>query len=119
MKILQRDWPPKSEPKFVAIPITVGDFLCMQCTQCTEFSNLSAGLKLTIGKTNQVQQCIANMEGQRRAAKAAARKAEEDRMAAEFKKKMLIIFLIILVFVVISFIIYMYFGDEEVVASKT
>jgi hypothetical protein len=112
-------WPPKAEPKFVAIPITVGDFLCMQCTQCTEFSNLSAGQKLTIGETNQVQQCIANMQQQRQAdiaaaeaaAKAAALKAEEERLAAERKKKLIITFLLIFVFVVVSFLVYMLVGE--------
>ncbi len=114
-------WPVKAEPKFVAIPITVGDFLCMQCTQCTEFSNLSAGQELSIGNTSQVQQCVANMQAQRRSdIEATARDAEEARLAAEFKKKLLIIFLLIFIFVVVSFLIYMFVGGETVVeTSKT
>jgi hypothetical protein len=113
-------YPPRAAPKFVAIPITAGDFLCMQCVQCTEFSNLSAGQQLSIGDTNQVQQCVANMEGKKQKDDQAAA-AEKARLAAEAEKarleaiadaeyaknmKIAAILVLIFIFAVVIYVLY-------------
>ena len=84
-------WPtiqPLGRPNFVAIPIVAGDFLCSQCTQCVEFSNLTAGQNLTVGDQNQVQNCINQINHtierqEANAAEAAQAQAEQSARSAD------------------------------------
>lgn len=52
-------------------PIVAGDFICTQCTQCQEFTNVTAGGTLSIDPS-QAQQCIGKLQNKLEADKAAA-----------------------------------------------
>jgi hypothetical protein len=51
-------------------PIVAGDFICVQCTQCQEFTNVTAGGNLQMDPS-QAQQCIGKLQNKLDAAKAA------------------------------------------------
>lgn len=54
--------PKPVEPKFVPFPeITAGDFVCTQCSQCQDFSNINAS-NLNIDDADQLMNCIGKME---------------------------------------------------------
>lgn len=79
-----RNNPRPVKPVFDPQPdITAGDFICTQCTQCQDFSNLNAGKSLTISDAQQTQTCIGKIEAAINSQQAAeaARQAEADALA--------------------------------------
>ena len=107
-----------SNPKPVppAVYTRINNFpniLCQACTQCVEFTNLTANT-VTTGSISQAQQCIANMKQALTAEQAAAERAAAERAAAERaaieaaerNRKIMITILIIFIIAVVLFIIY-------------
>lgn len=65
--------------------ITAGDFICTQCTQCQEFSNISAGKSLSINDAQQAMSCIGKIEAAVNSAEAsAAAQLAAQNAAAQF-----------------------------------
>lgn len=78
-----KDNPKPVEPRFDPMPdIVAGDFICQQCTQCQEFSNLS-GKSVTITDPSQAMSCIGKIEAaiNSQTAAEAAEKAAADTAA--------------------------------------
>lgn len=78
-----KDNPKPVEPRFDPMPdIVAGDFICQQCTQCQEFSNLS-GKSVTITDPSQAMSCIGKIEAaiNSQTASEAAEKAAADTAA--------------------------------------
>lgn len=53
-------------------PLNAGDFICVQCTQCQDFSNITAGGKVDITDPSQAMQCIGKIQDKIAADKAAS-----------------------------------------------
>lgn len=54
--------PEPKKPEYAPqVPITVGDFVCTQCVQCQDFSNITAN-ELNVDNTSQIMSCIGKME---------------------------------------------------------
>jgi hypothetical protein len=43
-------------------PLNAGDFICVQCTQCQDFSGITAGGTVDINDPSQAMQCIGKMQ---------------------------------------------------------
>jgi hypothetical protein len=65
--------------------VTAGDFICTQCTQCQEFSNISAGKSLSINDAQQAMSCIGKIEAAVNSAQSsAAAQLAAENAAAQF-----------------------------------
>jgi hypothetical protein len=62
-------------------PLNSMDFVCTQCVQCQDFSNITAGGSLDIKDPTQVMQCIGKMKDKQEEDE----RAEAERAAAELR----------------------------------